>query len=291
MVEAGFLIKEGILKSLLRVGDVARIMESTRVGQGAPQHAVVAKELLPLPLILASAEEANIRSALSAGATLIDIKEDFKRSLRLVCREAWLFRLVLVVNSYCLGNAVAKKFESGFPNCATPAQAAAVQRREKDVAFFLEEAVSAVPDVDWGRYQCQADSESTFIAKCGSDGKFSGIKKCQPVFCSASISASGADTSHDTDKFSEETAEWECQEGYAVDGTRHGGTAFKQQCLASGSYGTSMPYDCTDINFCVGDRVLHCLSGRQVRPARLHRHLRGGCDLPPRDLQLAPGGA
>ncbi len=38
MVEAGFLIKEGILKSLLRVGDVARIMESTRVGQGAPHH-------------------------------------------------------------------------------------------------------------------------------------------------------------------------------------------------------------------------------------------------------------
>ncbi len=38
-----------------------------------------------------------------------------------------------------------------------------------------------------------------------------------------------------------------------MDGTRHGGTAVKQQCQASGSYGTSMPHDCTDINFCVGD--------------------------------------
>merc|ERR1719469_591948 len=96
------------------------------------------------------------------------------------------------------------------------------------------------------------DGSSTFIAKCEAVGTFSGLRECQPVSCGIPNATVNA-----VPKLTEETVygemvEWECKQGFSVDGTKRGGTSFQKQCLSSGEFGVSSPSDCQDIDFCLG---------------------------------------
>jgi len=97
------------------------------------------------------------------------------------------------------------------------------------------------------------DGESSFIVKCGSSGEFSGGKECKRVKCGEPQNTPNAKPVSLDPLFFEDVADWECNEGYTVDGTKQGGTKFVKQCQATGEFGKSSPADCKDINFCVGE--------------------------------------
>jgi len=97
------------------------------------------------------------------------------------------------------------------------------------------------------------DGESSFVVKCGSDGEFSGMKECKRVKCGEPQPTTNAKPASSDSLFFEDVANWECNNGYTVDGTKQGGTKFVKQCQATGSFGKSSPSDCKDINYCVGE--------------------------------------
>jgi len=97
------------------------------------------------------------------------------------------------------------------------------------------------------------DGENTFIVKCGSDGEFSGMKECKRIKCGVAEPTTNALPTTSTTIFFEETTEWECKEGFTVDGTKGGETKFVKQCQATGAFGKSSPAECKDINYCIGD--------------------------------------
>jgi len=118
------------------------------------------------------------------------------------------------------------------------------------ITFEYPEQTEIVCDMGYTIDQ-DPDGESTFIAKCESDGEFEGMKECLPIKCPAPESTEGA-TASGGEKLYEETAEWTCKEGRSTDGTKHGSTTFVKQCQASGSWGTASPHDCVDIDYCIG---------------------------------------
>ena len=78
--EVGYHVKQALLTTRLRLGQVAQILRDTHVGAAALTQA--APELLPLPVPQSSVEEANLRSAEAAGATPQHLRADSPRSLK-----------------------------------------------------------------------------------------------------------------------------------------------------------------------------------------------------------------
>ncbi len=79
--ELGYRVKQALLTTRLRLGRVAQILRDTHVGTAALTQA--APELLPLPVLQPSVEEANLRSAEAAGATPQHLRTDLSRSLKI----------------------------------------------------------------------------------------------------------------------------------------------------------------------------------------------------------------
>ena len=92
----------------------------------------------------------------------------------------------------------------------------------------------------------QVDGATGFTAHCSADGEFEGVGAWPQA-------TSAADATRVTEVFYGGRAEWQCKEGYSVDGTSLGSTSFEKQCQASGDFGTSAPHDCEDVDLCVGD--------------------------------------
>jgi len=96
-----------------------------------------------------------------------------------------------------------------------------------------------------------AQGDSSFVVRCGADGKYKGVKECLPVSCGVPEATSSA-TSADPERFFQEVGKWTCKEGYSTDGSPTGRTAYSKVCTVAGAFGESSPRDCQDIDYCEG---------------------------------------
>ncbi len=77
--ELGLLLKQGLLRSRLRLGQVAQLMQNSHVGGQPLSHAP--RDVLPLPVRAADPDEHRILTALRGGIQPRDLRRDFARSL------------------------------------------------------------------------------------------------------------------------------------------------------------------------------------------------------------------
>ena len=145
--EVGYRVKQALLTSHLRLGQVAQILKNTHVGAAALTQA--APELLPLPVPESSVEEANLRSAEAAGATPQHLRADFSRSLKTAGRHCWVYLMITLVNTLHIGNATASRAAREAVNVGTHEQLGVIRRFYDDVDFACAHVVPKVPDVKW----------------------------------------------------------------------------------------------------------------------------------------------
>ena len=121
--EMGLLLKQGLLKSKVRIGQLATLLQHTHVGTEIVSQAP--RDILPLPVRKPDLDEDRIPTALAGGATPARIRKDFKRTLPRAGRAAWFFLLVMVVNFLHLGWSDASSMEGKLPTDLTEAQLSA----------------------------------------------------------------------------------------------------------------------------------------------------------------------
>ena len=107
--ELGLLLKQGLLQSRQRLGQVAQLMQNSHVGGQPLSHAP--RDVLPLPVRAADPDEHRILTALRGGAQPRDLRRDFARSLPRAAHSAWLFLLVVTLNFMHLGWSDARMLE------------------------------------------------------------------------------------------------------------------------------------------------------------------------------------
>ena len=95
LLELGVVLKQAVVRSELRVGCAARLMQQTFLGDVV---ADLDKDVLPLPVPTPSAEERRILQAMEASAQPTQVLRDFPRSVKNVAHSSWLFLVIVVLN-------------------------------------------------------------------------------------------------------------------------------------------------------------------------------------------------
>jgi len=91
--------------------------------------------------------------------------------------------------------------------------------------------------------------EASFVASCGANGSFVGVRSCKPISCG--IPAAGINSTRtETEVFLHSKAVWKCKDGFSVDGTPLGERQIARQCLKTGELSLAKVQDCQDIDFC-----------------------------------------
>ncbi len=86
--ELGLLLKQGPLRSELRIGRVASLNRHIHVGFGDVSSAP--RDLLSMPVCKPDPDETRILKAMAAGATPRDLRKGFPRSVPRAARAAWV---------------------------------------------------------------------------------------------------------------------------------------------------------------------------------------------------------
>ncbi len=138
--ELGLLLKSAVVKSLVRIGRVARLLQNTPVGAAAVGG--IDRYPLPMPVSPTETPEKSLMVALTGGATVAQLRMDFPRPVPLAGRAARSVMLALLVNVLYLGWKDAGHLEHARPGELTVAEAQAQQCRVNR---------QAVPGPQWGQ--------------------------------------------------------------------------------------------------------------------------------------------
>lgn len=96
-----------------------------------------------------------------------------------------------------------------------------------------------------------AEGKGSFIVKCLKTGKYDDTNSCLPISCGKPSNTSHASpTAPDVEVVYTESAEFQCDEGYSVNGLPTGETVFTRTCDANGKFMQASPSYCKDINYC-----------------------------------------
>ncbi len=146
--EMGLLLKQALLKSKVRIGQLALLLQHTHVATECVSSAP--RDVLPLPVRKPDLDEHCILAALAGGATPAHVRKDFGRALPRAGRAAWIFLLILVVNFLHLGWSRAQTLEGTFPQDLTQAQLSSLAFFEGQVDYFLRDDHEVNP-IDWAQ--------------------------------------------------------------------------------------------------------------------------------------------
>ncbi len=114
------LPKHALLGSRNRIGQVAALLANAHVGVANRPDEV--RDVLPLPVPMLDKHEDLILRATRGGATLSDIRHGFPRTLPLAGRAAWIFLLIVVLNTLHLGRSPASRLETELGGQVSAAQ-------------------------------------------------------------------------------------------------------------------------------------------------------------------------
>ena len=144
--ELGLLLKQAMLKSQLRIGQLASLLQHIHVGFGTVSESP--RDLLPLPVCKPDLDETRILQAFAAGAKPADIRRDFPSAVPRAARSAWVFLLILLVNFLHLGWSEVGTLEHKMPADFTDAQLSVLEHFGRQVDYFLKND-KPLPGLDW----------------------------------------------------------------------------------------------------------------------------------------------
>ena len=147
--EFGLVFKVSVFESPGRFGEVSRVVQHTRFGSLGVD---MSRDVLPLPVPVASRDEARLLQALKAGTSLRDALKDFPCSIKRIGVSVWLFLLVVSLNYLATGFSHVET--SGVHSAAIveiiAAQLSSLNYLTCRVEAFLEDGGhSRLPRVDW----------------------------------------------------------------------------------------------------------------------------------------------
>ena len=125
------VLKQGLLWSSLRLGQVAQILQHTHVA--GETKSLAPRDVLPLPVCTPDLNEHRILRALEGGAAPRDLRRDFRESLPRAARAAWVFLLIMTLNFMNLGWSDARTLKPQLPGDLMEAQLSARQHLEGQV--------------------------------------------------------------------------------------------------------------------------------------------------------------
>ncbi len=145
--ELGVVLRFALLQSQLELGQVARLLHSTHLGEVmAPSSAV---ELLPLPLPEPTIAEARVLRVMAEGIDPCDLRNGFRKDLEIAGRGSWMFLLVTLLNNLNKGYAAPSDKRVCCPTSPSRAQLRSLKYLMQKVDYFVAEGCPAVPRVDW----------------------------------------------------------------------------------------------------------------------------------------------
>ncbi len=125
---------------------MASLLANTHVG--VANHPDEIRDVLPLPVPKSDQHEDLILRAMRGGATLSDIRNDFPRTLPLAGRAAWIFLLIVVLNTLHLGWSPASRLETELDGQVSAAQQSSLDYLARQTDYFLR-APGMLHSVDW----------------------------------------------------------------------------------------------------------------------------------------------